>query len=90
MHVDFFTKAVIWVEQDHMQNYRLLKFRSKMEDHVWVCDDAVDDHVCISSQEAKVLEALQYDTESPRIVQSAMLFVLGTNEEQQQLSGTMR
>ena len=36
----------------------------------WVCDDALDDHVWVSEltisyQEAKVLEALQYDLSKP-------------------------
>ena len=53
-----------------MQEYRLLKFRSLMEAVSWVCDDALDDHVwvselTISCQEAKVLEALQYDLSNP-------------------------
>ena len=45
----------------------------------WVCDDALDEHVWVSEltislQEAKVLEALQYDLEIPRIVQWEMLW----------------
>ena len=69
-----YTKAVICNGQNHMCNYRLLKFRSLMEAVSWVCDDALDEHVwvselTISCQEAQVLEALQYDRENPRIVQ---------------------
>ena len=50
-----------------------------MEAVNWVCDDVLDDHVrvsevTISCQEAKVLEALQYDIESPCIVHWAMLW----------------
>ena len=45
----------------------------------WVCDDALDEHVWVSEvaiswQEVKVLEALQYDRENPRIVQWRMLW----------------
>ena len=44
-----------------------------------VCDVALDEHVwvselTISCQEAKVLEALQYDTEIPCMVQWGMLW----------------
>ena len=57
-----------------MRNYRLLKFRSIVEAVNWVCDDALDDHVrvselTISCQEAKVLEAFQYDLANPCVVQ---------------------
>ena len=48
-----------------------------MEADNWMCDDALDEHVWLSeqtmsSQEAKVLEALQYDLEIPCIVQWRM------------------
>ena len=61
-----YTKAVVCNEQEPMQNYRLLKFRSVMKAVNWVCDNALDEHMkvselTISCQEAKVLEALQYD-----------------------------
>ena len=44
-----------------------------MEAVIWVCDDALDEHVweseqTLSLQEAKVLEALQYDFQIPCIV----------------------
>ena len=69
-----FTTAVICNGQGNMQEYRLLKLRSIMEAVNWVWDDALDDRVwvsepTISCQEAKVLEALQYDLANPCIVQ---------------------
>ena len=74
-----FSKAVIRNGQNNMQNYRLLQFRSITEAVNWVCDDALDDHVwvselTISCQEAKVLEALQYDFTHPCIVQWGLLW----------------
>ena len=56
-----YTKAVKCNGQSHMQNYRLLKFRSIMEAVSWVFDDVLDEHVwvselTISCQEAEVLE----------------------------------
>ena len=44
--------------QNHIQYYRLLKFRSIIEAANWVCDDALDGHMrvselTISCQEAK-------------------------------------
>ena len=33
------TKAVVCNRQDHIQTYRLLKFRSFIEVVTWVCDD---------------------------------------------------
>ena len=46
-----------------------------MEAVNWVCDDALDE------QEAKVLEALQYDLANPCAVGNGL--VLGTNKSQQ-------
>ena len=74
-----FTKAVICNAQNHMQNYRLLEFKSIMEAENWVCDDALGRHMCVSEltiscEEAKVLEALQYDLANPCIVQWGMLW----------------
>ena len=45
-----FTNAVTHTcdGQDHMQNYRLLKFRSIMEAANWICDDALDGHMWVS------------------------------------------
>ena len=43
----------------------------------WLCDDALDDHVSEltnSCEEAKVLEALQYDLAKPCTVQWCMLW----------------
>ena len=50
-----------------------------MEAVNWVCDNALDEHVWVSEQtipveEAKVLEALQYDREIPCKVQWRMLW----------------
>ena len=69
-----FSKAVICNGQNHMHDYRLLKFRSIVEAVNGVCDDALEEHVWVSEltislQEAKVLEALQYDLANPCIVQ---------------------
>ena len=52
-----FTKAVICNGQNHMQNYRLLKFRSFLEAVNWVCDDALDDHAWVSSLTTSCQEA---------------------------------
>ena len=46
----------------------------------WVCHDALDEHVwvselTISCQEAKVVDALQYDLANPCIVQWGMLWL---------------
>ena len=65
-----YTKAVVCNGQGPMQNYRLLKFRSIMKAVNWVCDNALDEQMkvselTISCQEAKVLEALQYDLGVP-------------------------
>ena len=62
-----------------MQNCILLKFRSILEAVNWVCDDALDEHVwvselTISCQEAKILDALQYDLANPCIVQWRVLW----------------
>ena len=62
-----------------MQEYKLLKVRSIMEAVNWVCDDALDDHewvseLTISCEEAKVLEAQQYDLANRCIVQWRMLW----------------
>ena len=62
-----------------MQDYGLQKFRSIMEAVIWLCDDALDDHVWVSEltiyfQEANVLEALQYDLANPCIVQWGVLW----------------
>ena len=59
-----------------------------MEAVTWVCDDALDEHVwvselAISCQEAKVLEAVQYDMANPWIVQWENAVVLCTNWCQQ-------
>ena len=58
-----------------------------MEAVSWVCDDALEEHLCVSEQtislqKAKVLEALQYDRKS---VQSPVgnVMVLCTNQPQQ-------
>ena len=56
--------------QEAVQNYRLLKFRSIMKTVNWVCDNALDEHMkvselTISCQDAKVVEALQYDLGVP-------------------------
>ena len=50
-----------------------------MEVVKWVCDDAFDEQVWVSEQtitlqEAKVLEALQYDFEVPCVVQWKILW----------------
>ena len=73
------------MEQNHMQNYKLLKFRSIMEAVSWVCDDALDEHVwvselIISCQESRVLEAPQDDLANPCIVRWGNALVLGTNK----------
>ena len=58
-----------------------------MEAVSWVCDDALDEHLwvsehTISCQEAKVVEALQYDLQiSALSVGNGM--VLGTDKSQQ-------
>ena len=80
-----YTKAVICNGQNNMQGYRVQKIRSIMEavNDGFVmhspCDDALDDHVwvpelTISCQEAKILEALQYDLANPCMVQWSMLW----------------
>ena len=33
-----------------MQNYKIFKLRSIMEAVSWVCDDALDEHVWLSTQ----------------------------------------
>ena len=76
-HVDIHEgSGVQWSNQ-----HRLQKIRSIMEAVNWVCEDALDDHMwvselTISCQEAKVLEALQYDLANPCIVQWGVV-VLG-------------
>ena len=74
------TKAVKCDGQNHMQTYRLFKVRSFLEAVNWVCDDALDEHVWVSElatscQEAKVLDALQYDLANTCIVQRGMLWL---------------
>ena len=76
-----FSKAMICNGQDSTQECRLLKFRSIMEAVSWVCDDALDDHVCWDLNShllsgSKVLEALQYDLANPCLVQWGMLWFL--------------
>ena len=66
--------AVVCNGQSHTQNFGIFKLRSILKAVQWVCDDALDDHVwvfevTIALQEAKVLEALQYDIEIPCLVQ---------------------
>ena len=69
-----FTQAVICSGQNNMQNCRLFKFRSEKEAVYWLSDVAVVEIVwvselTISCQETKVLEALQYYSANPCIVQ---------------------
>ena len=60
--------------QHNMLGYRMQQSRSIMEAVSWVGDDALDDHLWVSEltiswQEAKILEALQYDLANPCVVQ---------------------
>ena len=78
-----YTKAVICNGQNHMQNYKLLKFRFIRETVNGVCDNALDEHLWVSElpiscQEAKVLEALQYELVNPCTVQWRMLWFSAT------------
>ena len=52
-----YIKAEICNDQDNMQEYSLLKFRSIMEAENWVCDDALDDHVWASELTISLQEA---------------------------------
>ena len=66
------SKAVICDRHENTQEYLMQEIRSIMEDAIWVCDDALDDHVwvselTISCLETKVLVA-------PCVVQWSMLW----------------
>ena len=85
-----FTKEVVCDGQDHMQNYRLFKFRSNVDAVKGVCDDALEERMWVSeltiSLQEAFLEALQFDFEIP-CSQVENVVVLGTYNPQQRTAG---
>ena len=82
-----FRKAAIWSRQHNVRNHKLLQFRSIIEAVTWLCDDGLDDHVCVSvltlsCEEAQVLEALQHDFCDPMDGPVEYVLVVGTNKSQ--------
>ena len=79
------TRKMGWVKirSEHVDLHesccvKIFKSRSIMEAVSWVCDDALYEHVWVSEhtislQEAKVVEALQYDFEIPCTAQWGVL-----------------
>ena len=73
-HVDLHKRCCVQRSKPHTKLQDL-----QIEIYYGLCDDALDEHVWVSEQttslqEAKVLEALQYDFEIPCIVQWEMLW----------------
>ena len=91
-HVDMYESSDMQRLKQHA-GLQAAKIQIHLEAMNWVCDDSLDDHVCVSErtiscQEAKVLEALQYDLGNPCIVQWSMLwFSAPTNLNRRFLNG---
>ena len=78
MRID--TTAVICNGQNNMQECRLHKLRSIMEAVIWVCDDALDDHVWVSEPTISCKEAKVLELANPHIVEWCMFWFSDTDK----------
>ena len=71
-----------------MQECRLLKFRSIMEAVSWVCDDALDDHVCGDLNSPSLVRKQTFWKPCNTTLQTHAVdyvVVLGTNKSQSEI-----